>query len=326
MQAREATISEVREEILSGRSRPERKMAICTGGISLTPAERAEILTVLALDPEEGIAQRAASALLNVPAEYFLAAIERADAAPVLFAYCAENLASKPAIADALAKNPSCPAAILEKVAAHFSSSGIQILLDHLDRITASPSLISVLSSLTNANPEQRELLAEMRKGSLSEKDIESTVLEAVAEPERRKTLIQRLSKMTVVQRIQLALIGGREERIALIRDPNKVVQRAVLQSPRLTETEVESFAAMTVLSVEILRQISNNRLWMKNYSVVRNLVNNSKTPLDISLHLLPRLIPKDVKILAANKNVPETLRKMAARMSVKRGDQRQES
>jgi hypothetical protein len=80
------------------------------------------------------------------------------------------------------------------------------------------------------------------------------------------------------------------------------------------------------MLSSEILRQISNNRLWMKNYAIVRNLINNSKTPLDISLHLLPRLIPKDVKILAANKNVGETLRKMAARMSVKREEQRKES
>lgn len=274
---------------------------------------------MLALDPEEGIAQRAASSLLSVPVESFLTALERTDAAPALFSHCADNLAKKPGIADALAKHRSCPATILEKIAANLSTAGIQSLLDHLERTSSSLSLISALAASPNANAEQRELLAEMQKGAMPEHEVEKVVSETVVEPEKRKTLIQRLAKMNVVQRIQLALLGGKEERIALIRDPNKVVQRAVLQSPRLTDSEVESFSAMTVLSVEILRQISINRLWMKNYAIVRNLTSNSKTPLDISLHLLPRLIPRDLKILASNKNVPETLRTMAAKMSTKR-------
>jgi hypothetical protein len=294
---------------------------VLTGGISVTPAERAELFSVLALDEEEGISQRAATALLSVPVDYFLAALERGDAAPALFSFCAENLAAKPGIADAMAKNVSCPAAALQRVAGNLSSSGIQTLLDHLERLTASPALVVAVASSSNANAEQREMLGELQRGAPEAEDLEESVGEAIADAEKRKTLIQRLTQMNVVQRIQLALLGGREERIALIRDPNKVVQRSVLQSARLTETEVESFASMTILTSEILRQISNNRQWMKNYSIVRNLVNNSKTPLDISLHLLPRLVPKDVKILSANKNVAETLRKMAARMCVKQGE-----
>lgn len=311
---------------MSGHVRSERKLAICTGGVTLTPVERAEILAVLAFDSEEGIAQRAASALMSMPAENFIAALERTDAAPALFAYCADNLAAKPGIVDALAKNSNCPASVLERVAAKLSKAGIQYLLEHLDRITASPSLIPALAASPNATTEQRELIGELQKGALSENDLETAVSDAIVEPEKRKTLIQRLAKMNVVQRIQLALLGGREERIALIRDPNKVVQRAVLQSPRLTESEVESFASMTVLTAEILRQISINKLWMKSYSIVRNLTSNSKTPLDITLHLLPRLIPRDLKILGTNKNVPETLRTMAAKMSTKRESGHKES
>jgi len=34
----------------------------------------------------------------------------------------------------------------------------------------------------------------------------------------------------------------------------------------------------------------------VKNYSIIRNLVNNPKTPVDISLHLLQRLITTDLK------------------------------
>lgn len=281
---------------------------------------------MLALDTEEGVAQRAASALLSVPIENFIAALERTDAAPTLFKYCAENLSAKPGIADALAKNVSCPAPLMEKVVGHLSAAGIQALLDNLERLTSSPALVVALAASTAASPEQRNQIAELQKGALDAKDWEEAVAMAAVDPEKRKTLIQRLAKMNVVQRVQLGLLGGREERIALIRDPNKVVQRAVLQSARLTESEVEAFAAMTVLSGEVLRSISANRLWMKNYSIVRNLTTNSKTPLDISLHLLPRLTVRDLKILATNKNVPETLRSMAAKMDRKRNEARKES
>ena len=281
---------------------------------------------MLALDAEEGVAQRAAAALPSVPIDNFLAALERTDAAPALFHYCAENLGAKPGIADALAKNSSCPASLVERVVDHLSAAGIQALLDNLEHLTSSPALVVALASLTAANPEQRNQIAELQKGALDAKDLEEAVAIASVDPEKRKTLIQRLAKMNVVKRVQLGLLGGREERIALIRDPNKVVQRAVLQSARLTESEVEAFAAMTILSGEVLRSISNNRLWMKNYSIVRNLTSNSKTPLDISLHLLPRLSVRDLKILATNKNVPETLRTMAAKMDRKRNEARKDS
>src|SRR6202008_850090 len=99
---------------------------------------------------------------------------------------------------------------------------------------------------------------------------------------ERRKTLLQQISAMTVAQRVKFAMKGGADARRVLIRDTNKVVQRAVLQSPRLTDQEVEAFASMTNLTDEILRLIANNRVFRKNYTVTRNLLNNPKTPLDV--------------------------------------------
>ena len=137
----------------------------------------------------------------------------------------------------------------------------------------------------------------------------------------RRQTLIQRLAKMTVAQRVQFAMKGGSEARRTLIRDTNKVVQRAVLQSPRLTDQEVEAFASMSSLTDEILRLIANNRNFRKNYTVVRNLINNPKSPLDVTLHMLPILNAVDLKRLTGNKNVPETLRTTAAKLQRTRAD-----
>jgi hypothetical protein len=118
---------------------------------------------------------------------------------------------------------------------------------------------------------------------------------------------------------VQFAIKGGSEARRTLIRDTNKVVQRAVLQSPRLTDQEVEAFASMSSLTDEILRLIAKNRNFRKNYVVVRNLMNNPKTPLDVTLHMLPMLNPLDLKRLCTNKNIPETLRTTANKLQRQR-------
>jgi hypothetical protein len=158
-----------------------------------------------------------------------------------------------------------------------------------------------------------------MQKGAVASAEIAEAAAEAEPDPVQRQTLMQKVTHMNVVQRLTLALKGGKTERMLLIKDPNKLVQRCVLQSPRLTDSEVEAFSSMTNLTGEILRQIALTRLFMKNYSVVRNLVNNPKTPLDVSLHLFPRLTATDLVKLTANKNVPETLRSSALKLHKKR-------
>lgn len=130
---------------------------------------------------------------------------------------------------------------------------------------------------------------------------------------------MQRLARLRVVERVQLALKGGRDERLLLIRDPCKVVQRAVLQSPKLSMQEVESFAAMRTLSDEALRIISINRKYMKSYIIQRNLVFNPKTPLEVTLHLLPLMKAPELKLLLTNKNIADTLRTAAFRLQRQR-------
>lgn len=278
-----------------------------------------ELLAVLAADNDSAISERAQNTLLTQPVEHFLAACARPDADARLFAYCADNLGTKPGIADALAKNSACPTACVARVAQQLTPQGIQALLDNLERFVSDPQLVIAVAGSSAANTEQRELLGEMQKGAVAMTEIEEAAAEVEPDPVKRETLMQRVAHMNVVQRLTLALKGGRTERMLLIRDPNKLVQRCVLQSPRLTEIEVEAFSCMTNLTAEILRTISLTRVFMKNYTVVRNLVNNPKTPLDVSLHLFPRLTATDLVKLTANKNVPETLRSAAIKLNRKR-------
>jgi hypothetical protein len=311
---------EIVEDLRRGRGTYERKIAVCASGAHLLAADRAEILAILAVDTDETIAERAKEAILALPIEYFLEALQRQQALEPLFDFAARNLAVKPAVCNALIDNKACDGDHLAPAARHFSTSNVQTLMDDLDRVSASPALAVALVNTTSVTSEQKHLLHEL----LSDAHIDEAVLaEAVAEAEpdaaRRQTLLQRLAKMTVAQRVQFAIKGGSEARRTLIRDSNKVVQRAVLQSPRLTDQEVEAFAAMTSLTDEILRLIANNRNFRKNYTVVRNLLNNPKTPLDVTLHILPMINQIDLKRLCTNKNVPETLRTTAVKLQRQR-------
>lgn len=131
------------------------------------------------------------------------------------------------------------------------------------------------------------------------------------------KSALQRLQAMSVPQRMARASKGTREERAILIRDPNKLVATAVLHSPKLTDSEVEGIAKMASISDEVLRIISHNRAWMKNYAIASALVRNPKTPLAISMNLLSRLNDKDLRTLSTNRNVPDVLRTTARKKLV---------
>jgi hypothetical protein len=134
-------------------------------------------------------------------------------------------------------------------------------------------------------------------------------------EEQKRLTILQRVSKLNVGQRIKLGFIGSREERAILIRDTARLVQNAVLSSPKVTDAEVETFAGSKNLQENVFREIARQRRFIKLYPVVRNLVNNPKCPLDISLTLIKTLMVYDLKSLRHNKNVPDTIRKVAAKL-----------
>jgi hypothetical protein len=315
------------EEIRSGRTSQERKLAICSEAASLPPEDRIETLCTLAADSNPAVREKAAAVLLTQPLKNVLAALARPDAAPEMFAYCAAEFPRRPGVADALAQNSTCPIEVLRPVIRYLSVTAVQELFEDLDRLSTSPTLVAELIASAVINAEQRTLLQELQR---AEPDPVEAFVEAVeaAEPnqEKRETLLQKLGRMRVVERVQRALKGGRDERLLLIRDPCKVVQRAVLQSPQLSEQEVESFANMASLTDETLRLIAGNRKYRKNYTILKALMFNPKTPLEVTLHLLPHMRPQEVKFLTTNKNVADTLRTAAMRLQRQRSVERSSS
>lgn len=321
----ETLSAEVIEDLRHGRAPRERKLAVCTSGAHLSPVDRLEILVVLIHDQDEMIATRAQEALLADSPDIFLQAITRANPIQALFAYAGRSFSANPAIAEAMINNRNCAGAHLVPLVPHLSAAQIHALVNELDRISACPALLTAVERSPHLTADHKNTLHELRSSAVPGNDpnVAEAATEAEPDPHRRRTLLQQIAQMTVSQRVQFAMKGGSDARRTLIRDANKVVQRAVLQSPRLTDQEVESFASMTNLTDEILRLIAGNRVFRKNYVVVRNLMNNAKTPLDVSLHMLPLLNLMDLKKLSMNKNVPETLRTSAAKLLRTRSEQK---
>jgi len=316
---------EVLEDLRHSRAPRERKIAVCSTGAHIPPVDRVEILTVLTSDPDEMICNRAQEALLSCSPDIFVEALKRENALPALFAYAGKNLGQHAAVIDAMVANRNCSGTHLIPLVPHLSPAQGRLLVEELERLSATPGLVAVLVHSTALSTDLKNTLHELRSSVVpgDDKNIADAAAEAEPDPARRQTLLQQIARMTVSQRVQFAIKGGSEARRTLIRDGSKVVQRVVLQSPRLTEQEVEVFASMANLSDEILRLIANNRNFRKNYIVVRNLMNNAKTPLDVSLHMLPLLNPADLKKLSMNKNVPDTLRATAAKLMRTRNDQK---
>ena len=238
----------------------------------------------------------------------------------------------RPALAPLLLGHPDTPDDAINSLAAAAGPDIVPAFLDQLD-LLKTPALLALKENPTyllwQKEPPPQGFVIEVdlldllieemeTEQPLSVEEVEARLadVEATAEEkEARGGLVSKVARMRVAQRVKLALLGTREERGLLIRDPSRVVFRAVLGSPKLTDVEVEGFATMKNVSQEVLRLISIGRKFMKNSVVLRTLVNNPRTRIAVPLPLLNRLLPNDLRAAAGSRDIPDTLRKMSQKL-----------
>ena len=131
---------------------------------------------------------------------------------------------------------------------------------------------------------------------------------------QKKESILQRIQRLSVGQKIQLALKGGKDIRNVLIRDPNREVVIKVLENPKITENEVEMIARNPSSPDDALRYIFKKKDWIRKYNIVISLASNPKTPIGISMPLITRLRMHDLIILEKNKNIPEAVRNAVKR------------
>ncbi len=230
--------------------------------------------------------------------------------------------------------NFSIPPQVLVEIAKSDDQELLELLSLKDIKLLAHPEIIDVLVANPNLSRDKRFRLIEMKKRFIEgyeeetieedveemkeeiedeEEDITIEVEMDMGEGEEVQVLnLNQIKKMTVADKIKLALFGNKEIRKILINDSNRLVREAVLQSPKLTDTEVESFARMKNLPDDVIRRISFNKQWTSKYSVALSLIKNPKTPVSFSLNYLDKLIVRDLKQIQKDKDVPDPVRKKA--------------
>jgi hypothetical protein len=135
----------------------------------------------------------------------------------------------------------------------------------------------------------------------------------------KRLNVTQRIAKMNVSEKIKMAGMGNKEARTILLREPNRLIQMAVINSPRITDAEVLGLAQAKTTSDDIMRVITGTRDWTRQHTIRVALIKNPKVPLAMAMRFMLTMRESEIRDLSTNKNVPTGVRLHAKKMMEKK-------
>ena len=343
------------DRVLEGKAPLNLRSAAARGAVPLARADLARLFVLLLKDEEEIIRQDAANSLQAMEPGAVREVLADRGCAPEVLNYFAKRALRDERMAELIVFHDRLPEQALDLLASKGSAKVIELVLTNQERLLSQPGLLDKLTVNPALRADQRgrilELLDRISKliaarGEAEGGETESdTAEQAIAAEEAARILdvdvgelfaaseilggeeleqaedpvirstYAKIVTLNTAQKAILAMKGGREERMILIRDTNKVVSLSVLKNPRITENDVEQIAMMRNVSAEVLRSLGSKRNWIKSYSVVKTLVHNPKTPPGIGTNFVSRLQTRDLKNLSRDRNVPEIIRRMAKRI-----------
>ena len=229
----------------------------------------------------------------------------------LLIAALRERLVKNPAIFEALKKNKRIPSYVI---------GGLETIVYPPEIIKGAPGDTLPQGESSEGEVDIEDELKSIASG-LTEKDAAALPEELVKEdtvaeePAKPQNVQQMVLTMGVSEKIKLGMLGNKEARGVLIKDPNKLVSGAVLKNPRITEDEILKLTATKGTSEDLLRQVARDKDWVQNYGIKKSLIMNPKTPLAISMKLLVSLNERDIVDLSKSKNVSTVLCAAAKRI-----------
>lgn len=249
-------------------------------------------------------------------------------------------------LVDAVLASMDVPSPVLRKLGEHASGLLLGRLVRDEARLIVLPELAAALLRNPNVDEEQKARLGdilrrvaeddqlkvrpEFRPGALSAEDRALLIADGGEAPkdepgrENKKkdsvNIYAKILKMTVAEKILLATLGNREARMILIRDPNRLISKAVMRSPRVTDKDIEYISKMRDVDDEVLRMIADSRRWMRKHAIIKNIVTNPRTPPPIAIANMNQLGNLEMKILSGDKNIPQATRRMALNIARQRG------
>ncbi len=333
-----------------------RRMA-AGGALPLGPVDLATVLFALVHDPDDEVKQKARTSLEQLP-DNVLDPVLSGEAHPAVLSFLGHVHKDHAERMERLALNQAADDRTFVFLAGLPHRRVVDIVANNQQRMLRCPEIVDALGEnpLTGRATIDRILsfmgidrpdaeVSEEAEAEAADLDPESITDSAAAaalrallgddtgafaaglidddvelDPEEQGNLFALVQKMTVMQKVKLARLGNKEARGLLVRDRNKIVATAAIRSPKITDNEIEALAKARNVSDEILRVISNNREWTRNYQVKLGLATNPKCPIPSAMKFLNFLQVRDLKSIMKSKDVPSAISTHARRLLQKKG------
>ena len=346
-----ATAEQLIEGILAGRVPRQVRLFAAQGLLPVSREDLLRLQLVLTADPDPDLAHHAEASIVEIPSEIISDWLERDKNIAPIELDLLTRIREDESIWIGVARHPQVSDQTLCVLAGHGSDVIQDVIITNQVRILECFEILEGLRSNSRVTQVTLRRVREFEEefiqkvASLAEEEalakatagpsIEAALaaLRAIGasipkedylpylntsdpkvEEEAKKKLSThgRLLKMTVKDKVLCAIRGTREERGILINSRSRLVMRAVLTSPKLTDTEIEKFASSKAVSDEVIRAIADNKKWVRNYPVILALVQNPKAPVRQSIQFLSRLSSKDLNRVARDRNVNPVVRRQA--------------
>jgi hypothetical protein len=108
-----------------------------------------------------------------------------------------------------------------------------------------------------------------------------------------------------LAEKIRLARHGTREDRNALLREPNRMLHALVIKCPQVTVDEVAAWAKNAQMGADFLRQIADRKDWLSRPNIALGLARNPKTPGDIAVRALDHVGDDALRQMIKGAGVP---------------------
>ncbi|HEY0510819.1 MAG TPA: hypothetical protein VGH73_02870 [Thermoanaerobaculia bacterium] len=329
-------LSPLLEQVRSGNRRFQ--LLAAEGVLPLPPEELIPVQVDLAQGGDAEIAARARESLRSVDVRLARPFLET-QAGEVALAFFAEEI-NHPLLLEAILRRRDVPRRILARLARRLPPDLQEILLLRQDAIVEEPAILEALEENPQVSTYSQRRIAEYREhllprhravpvapppaapGEMSEEELQQEIAAARAlppvgelEPERTKLTEGQIRGLSIPARLKLTRGAPRSLRTILLRDSNPQVAVSVITNNNLSDQEVELTAANRSVVEEVLTVIARRREWSSKYSIMKSLVQNPRTPLVISMRMIPKLSVRDLKELGRDRNIADAVRSAALRL-----------
>lgn len=152
------------------------------------------------------------------------------------------------------------------------------------------------------------------------EKWLKETPVEQEVWGKDSDSLYHSIQKMTMTEKVQLAIRADKQERQILMKDMHHQVHIYILKNPRITADEVARMSKSMNISTEMLIDISNNLEWMKQSSIRMSVIKNPKTPMTVVKKHMQHVNDNDLFTLAKSDSVREGVNRLARSILASKG------